>query len=175
MLSDIDAGRLNYRDMAKKVYSNGGKRRRFSISQISKIKASRDGKWGEIHEKPSEGVLAAKVFGMFQVGRTPAQIVISEKLPPTVVSDLFNHFVTMAKQIVLPESAKNRLAQRGYHISSASDLDGVTNRLLSDSEMLHGFTYPCAGCGQQVQASPNQEWKSLVSKGALWSWRHDEC
>ena len=105
----------------------------------------------------ADGELAARAFELFTAGRSPAEVVIALREPPDAIVALFKQWAALTGMIVVYRDAWERA------------------RAWLRACRCARFTYPCATCGESIQAEPDGEWEAVLESGVLGEWGHADC
>jgi hypothetical protein len=121
------------------------------------------------------GALAAQAFAVFNAGIGPREAVVRLGAEPAQVRRLHQEWAPLGGDVVIPAATWTEVQRLVGPVADAASLLVVLRGLVRDRQELRRFTYPCAGCGEPVQARASSEWQDLVEAGHLAVWHHLEC
>ena len=177
ILDLVDKGKT-YREIAKRAFTVDGKKRRFSISQISKWMKERERKGRSDFD--DDRSIASRAFELFEKGITPVRVVIELEQSPELIQELYHKWVEMNGALLIPKKSKDNIYRAiikntEYEVNDLDSLEYVICFLILDHLALKDFNYPCNVCQETLYANPCLEWKDLVDKGCLSNWGHKKC
>jgi len=107
---------------------------------------------GERRAGDADGETAARAFGLFADGRSPADVVIDLRLPPARAAELHEQWrrLSAPHAVLAPEDRARLEARTGRRITSDT-IAPLLGELLDRLDTLP--TYCCPGCDQDVQVS----------------------
>lgn len=158
-----------FRDIAQIYFEIIGRDepKRFSISEISKIKNSHEVKQSQkkfnVLDKQK-----AKIFEMLAENTDPRKIVVITKLTPSFVQKTTKEYLEMANYH--PETIKalvNIAKEFNYNIQNTIQLKDLFWKALDYYAIYASMLYYCCRCGKPVYLTPdkNETWEEDIFDG----------
>ena len=118
--------KTNYRDICQIEFMINGIKKKFSLSQISKIKQKLSPKDNSNpSETKTESEQKAMLFELFQNKMTVIDVVIKTKLDSKLVNETFQEFTKLNDDHIIPEIYMKHLRKILYPIDKKYGLDGT--------------------------------------------------
>mgnify|MGYP003980534781 FL=1 len=180
--------KTNYRDICQIEFIINGIKKKFSLSQISKIKQKLSGKDNSnLSETKSESEQKAELFELFQNKMTVIDVVIKTKLDSKLVNDSFLEYsklhgdsIVSTKVLDRVEELLNEFDEEFDYVNYECNTPERIIRALKEyatkfRETLHQFQYPCNVCRELIPLSENS-WNKSAKPAIIESrWGHEEC
>lgn len=123
VLKQVNNG-TNYRDISQTVFLIGENEKRFSISQISKIKQKFS---NEDNPKRSESKLdpktKAKLFKLFKNKMSVVEVVIKTKLDSNLIYEAFREFTKLSGMCIVDKKCLEYVTKKLYHLDKKHGYD----------------------------------------------------
>ena len=180
--------KTNYRDICQIEFMINGIKKKFSLSQISKIKQKLSGKDNSnLSETKSESEQKAELFELFQNKMTVIDVVIKTKLDSKLVNDSFLEYSKLHGDSIVSTKVLDRVEELLYEFDEEFDyvnyecntperiIRALKEYATKFRETLHQFQYPCNVCKKLITMDES-EWKGTARLAIIQSgWSHDEC
>ena len=180
--------KTNYRDICQIEFIINGIKKKFSLSQISKIKQKLSGKDNSnLSETKSESEQKAELFELFQNKMTVIDVVIKTKLDSKLVNDSFLEYSKLHGDSIVSTKVLDRVEELLYEFDEEFDyvnyecntperiIRALKEYATKFRETLHQFQYPCNVCRELIPLSENS-WNKSAKPAIIESrWGHEEC
>jgi hypothetical protein len=180
--------KTNYRDICQIEFIVNGIKKKFSLSQISKIKQKLSPKdnFNSLETK-SDSEQKAELFELFKNKESVVDVIIKTKLDSKLVNDSFQEYVKLSGDIVVSEKSLDDVLEILYECDGEFDyvnynfetpfgiLRACKDYLEKFRESLHQFQYPCNVCRKLITMN-KLEWKKTAKPAIIEArWKHGEC
>ena len=180
--------KTNYRDICQIEFIINGIKKKFSLSQISKIKQKLSGKDNSnLSETKSESEQKAELFELFQNKMTVIDVVIKTKLDSKLVNDSFLEYSKLHGDSIVSTKVLDRVEELLYEFDEEFDyvnyecntperiIRALKEYATKFRESLQKFQYPCNVCRELIPLSENS-WNKSAKPAIIESrWKHGEC
>ncbi|RZD41817.1 MAG: hypothetical protein CXT78_10415 [Thaumarchaeota archaeon] len=183
----VESG-TNYRDIAKIEFIINGTKKKFSISQITKIKKKLSPETNpKSDETKNESEQKAELFKLFQNKDSVVDVIINTKLDSKLVNDSFQEFAKLTSISIIPTKIIGTIKKTLYNLdkefhalNDRTETDEQLVRRVNDYaeeliESLQQFQYPCSICRESITMDES-EWIKTARPAIIQSgWKHGEC
>ena len=115
--------KTNYRDICQIEFNINGIKKKFSLSQISKIKQKLSEPESKLDETKNESEQKAMLFELFQNKMTVIDVVIKTKLDSKLVNETFQEYSKLNGDHIIPETYMKHLRKSLHSIDKKYGFD----------------------------------------------------
>ena len=173
---------VNYREITKSLFNiQGLGKKRFSISEISKIKSElQDGSRDTTsnNSKPHK----SEIFRLIKKGTSLEDIVITLGLEPNIVKETYNEYEDLVNSSKLPAHyVYETLESKGIELNDLESFRKKIGRLAESYSIFNLLHFRCAVCKKPISLSPygnSKDWLNNLLHAITFlseNYVHNEC